>query len=186
MSGRPLPQTVESAIYYAREILTSGTGSGATPDSPFRLGPVHTVLAPIIEKALISVLFGTQDWVDQGRTYHNNRRVCEQRVRLPSGQLKPVFFDISEITTEAPLADNVRAMFSNAAKELPVPDSTFVSRFELTTVKSSSAMEAARIIAGYLAQAQASGWTVGSARALVDDWRNEYELIKDGEKTVMR
>ena len=45
---------------------------------------------------------------------------------------------------------------------------------------------AKRTIAGYLAQAHAEGWRIGSARALVDDWRNEYELTKGEEKTVMR
>jgi len=63
---------------------------------------------------------------------------------------------------------------------------SFVSRFPLTVIKAQDAKGAARAIAGYLAQAQALGWEVGSAQALVEDWRNEYELTKDGQKTVFR
>jgi hypothetical protein len=62
-----------------------------------------------------SLLFGTQQWTDEGRTYHRNEKVCEQRVRLPSGEIKPVFFDISELTTQAPLADEVREQAAKAA-----------------------------------------------------------------------
>ena len=188
MSGRSLPETAEAAVHYTMEILRSGTGTGATPDSPFRLGPIHPVLAPITEKALISCLFGTQfgDWGDEGRTYHKNNKICEQRVRLPSGEVKPVFFDISELTNTAPLADELRKKLASAAKDLPVRDTTFVSRFPLVEIKAKNAAEAARTIAGYLAQAKAQGWSIGNAAALVDDWRTEYELLKGGENTVMR
>src|SRR5437016_13435287 len=67
-----------------------------------------------------------------------------------------------------------------------VPDTSFFSRIPLTAIKAHDAKEAARTIAGYLAHAQAAGWRVGSARALVEEWRNEYDLTRGDEKTVFR
>ena len=50
---------------------------------------------------------------------------------------------------------------------MPVPDTSFVSRFPLTVIKARDAKEAARTIAGYLAQAQAAEWKIGSLAPLL-------------------
>jgi hypothetical protein len=148
----------------------------------------------------VSSVFGKKDqqWYDHGRKYHHNDRVCEQLVRLPvgsqpkpsnarAGEIYSVFFDISELSDSAPISDTVRQMASDAAAStVPVPDAAFVSRFPLMEVKASDAAEASRVIAAHLAEAKAEGWQLGRAFALVDGWRNDYELIKDTEKTYMR
>jgi hypothetical protein len=65
-------------------------------------------------------------------------------------------------------------------------DANFVSRFPLVEVKAKNAAEAARIIARHLDEARAQGWRIGPGWALVDQWRNEYDLVKGTERTVMR
>jgi hypothetical protein len=149
------------------------------------------------EKLLISAIFGEADleWFDAGRKYHKNETICEQRVRLGNrvkrpgakpGETHTIFFDISELTPDAPIPDAVKELFMRFASQVPVPDVTLVSRFPLIEVQAKNAADAARIIAGHLRAAEDQGWKTGDARALVDDWRNEYELTRENEKTVMQ
>jgi hypothetical protein len=180
-------------------VMRTNKGSGFTVDDPVRIGPIHKLLAPGVEMMFVSSVFGKKDsqWFDHGRKYHHNDRVCEQLVRLPvglqpklsnarAGGIYSVFFDISELTDSAPISDKIKQMASDAASSLPVRDATFVSRFPLMEVKARDAAEAARLIAAHLMKAKAEGWQLGQAFALVDGWRNDYELTKGAEKTFMR
>jgi hypothetical protein len=190
--------SVDEAIKDAlKQVLSEDGGSGASVDDPRRLGRIHPLLAPTMEHVLISGIYGDKDkdWFDAGRRYHKNKTVCEQLIRVGRSpkpdwaapdQIYSMFFEISELTDSAPVPDELRKAAAEAAVQMRVPDVSFFSRFPLTVIKARDAKEAARTIAGYLAQAQAEGWRIGSARALVDDWRNEYELTKGEEQTVMR
>lgn len=193
---RAYTEAVDAAVKY---VLGTNKGSGFTADDPVRLGPIHKLVAAQVEMFLVSSLFGQQDrqWFDHGRKYHNNGAICEQLVRLALGlQPKPphaaadriysVFFDISQLSDSAPISGEIKQMYSDAAPNIRVPDTAFGSRFPLIEVKGRDAAEAARIISAHLTQAKSQGWEVGSAMALVDDWRNEYELTKANQKTVMR
>lgn len=187
----------DEIIQAALKEVLSDSGSGASVDDPRRLGRIHPLLAPSMERVLISGIYGEKDkdWFDAGRRYHKDNSVCEQLIRV-SRTPKPdwaqpdhiysMYFEISEVNDSAPVPDELRKGASEAALKMPVRDASFVSRFPLTAIKARDAQEAARTIAGYLAQAQADGWRIGSARALVDDWRNEYELTKGEDKTVFR
>lgn len=187
----------DEIIQAALKEVLSDSGSGASVDDPRRLGRIHPLLAPSMERVLISGIYGDKDkdWFDAGRRYHKDNSVCEQLIRV-SRTPKPdwaqpdhiysMFFEISEVNDSAPVPDELRKGASEAALKMPVRDASFVSRFPLTAIKARDAKEAARTIAGYLAQAQAEGWRIGSTRALVDDWRNEYELTKGEDKTVFR
>jgi hypothetical protein len=177
--------------------VQSRHGSGGSLDSPYQLGPIHPLLAPAIERVLISIFFGDKDkdWFDAGRRYHKSNAICEQLIRvsrtskqdwLNPEQVYPMFFDISQLSYSAPVPEELRKEGIEAALRINVPNASFVSRFPLTTVKARDAKEAARTIAGYLAQAQAEGWNVGASRVLVENWRNEYDLTKAQEKTVFR
>lgn len=196
----PEEQLVELASNEAVRIMGARRGSGGSLDDPCRLGVMHSLLAPMTEKFLVSYIYGKEDvdWFDAGRKYHKNGAICEQRVRLGDrvdpklfwaqpGYTYSMFFDLSELTHEAPIPDDVKQfLMKAAAARWPVADTTFVSRFPLIEVRAENAVEAARVIRGHLKTAEAQGWKTGSARALVDDWRNEYELTKGNEKTVMQ
>jgi hypothetical protein len=187
----------DEIIQAALKEVLSDSGSGASVDDPRRLGRIHPLLAPSIEHALVSGIYGNKDtdWFDAGRRYHKGNSVCEQLIRV-SRNPKPdwakpdhtysMFFEISQLTDSAPVPDEFRESAAEATLKMPVPDGSFVSRFPLTAIKAHDAKEAARIIAGYLAQAQAGGWRVDSARALVEEWRNEYDLMKGDDKTTFR
>ena len=190
---------VDAVHQAVNTIMRTNKASGFTVDDPVRLGPIHKLLAPGVEMMFVSSVFGKKDhqWYDHGRKYHHNDRVCEQLVRLPvglqpkssklqAGGIYSVFFDISELSDSAPISDTIRQMASDAASSVPVPDAAFVSRFPLMEVRGSDAAEAARVIAAHLTEAKAEGWQLGRAFALVDGWRNDYELTKGSEKTVMR
>jgi hypothetical protein len=189
--------STDEIIQAALKKVLSDSGSGASADDPRRLGRIHPLLASSIERALISGVYGEtdKDWLDAGRRYHKNNAVCEQLIRV-SRNPKPdwakpdhtysMFFEISQLTDSAPVPDEFRKSATEATLKMPIPDASFVSRFPLTAIKAHDAKEAARTIAGYLAQAQAGGWRVGSARALVEEWRNEYDLAKGDEKTTFR
>jgi hypothetical protein len=189
--------STDEIIQAALKEVLSDSGSGASVDDPRRLGRIHPLLAPSMERVLISGVYGDidKDWFDVGRRYHKDNSVCEQLIRV-SRTPKPdwaqpdhiysMFFEISQLTDSAPVPDDLRKTAAEATLKMPVPDASFVSRFPLTAIKARDAKEAARTIAGYLAQAEAEGWKVGSTRALVDDWRNEYELAKGDQKTVFR
>ncbi len=178
-------------------VLAPNNGSGASIDDPRRLGPIHPIVALIAEKVLVVGVYGEKDrdWFDAGRCYHKNNSVCEQLIRV-SRNPKPkwatpdhtysMFFEISQLTDSAPVPDELRKTAAEATLKMAVPDASFASRFPLTVIKARDAREAARTIAGYLAQAETEGWRVDSARALVEDWRNEYDLTKGDEKTVFR
>ena len=189
--------STDEIIQAALKEVLSDTGSGASVDDPRRLGRIHPLLAPSVERALISSVYGEKDkdWFDAGRRYHRNNSVCEQLIRVSRNpkpdRAKPdrtysMFFELSQLTDSAPVPDEFREAAADATLKMPVPDASFVSRFPLTSIKAHDAKEAARTIAGYLAQAQAAGWRVGSARALVENWRNEYDLTKGDEKTTFR
>jgi hypothetical protein len=181
------------------KIISARRGSGATVDDPCRLGAMHALLAPMTEKCLVSSIYGQENvqWFDAGREYHKNGTICEQRVRLGDrvnpkptwarpGKTYLVFFDISELTHEAPIPDTVKGLLMKGALQMPLRDATLVSRFPLIEIRAKNAAEAARIIAGHLRAAEAQGWKAGRATALVDNWRNEYELTRGNEKTVMQ
>lgn len=189
--------STDEIIQAALKEVLSDSGSGASADDPRRLGRIHPLLAPSMERALISGVYGEKDkeWFDAGRRYHKNNSVCEQLIRV-SRNPKPawakpdhtysMFFELSQLTDSAPVPDEFRKAAAEATLKMRVPDTSFVSRFPLTAIKAHNAKEAARTIAGYLAQAQADGWRVGSARALVEEWRNEYDLMKGEEMTTFR
>jgi hypothetical protein len=189
----------EAASAALKQVLETNKGSGFTVDDPVRLGPIHKLVAAQVEMALVMGLFGEQDrqWFNNGRKYHRNGTICEQVIRLSpelrpkppnaiAGQNYSVFFDISELSDSVPISDEIKQFYSDTAHKLPVPDAAFASRFPLIEVKGRDAAEAARIIAAHLTSAKALGWTIGNASALVDNWRNEYELTKGSEKTVIR
>jgi hypothetical protein len=195
----PEEQLVDVIGNEVAKIISARRGSGATVDDPCRLGAMHPLLAPMTEKLLVSSIYGQENvqWFDVGREYHKNGTICEQRVRLGDrvnpkpawaqpGKTYSVFFDISELTHEAPIPDAVKQLLMKGALQMPPPDTTLVSRFPLIEVRAKNAVEAAREIRGHLKAAEAEGWTLGSGTALVDNWRNEYELTKGSEKTVMQ
>jgi hypothetical protein len=169
-------------------------------EDPYRLGRIHGLLAVSTENILVSAVFGEEnrDWFDDGREYHKNNTVCEQRVRvaaestrkrsgLVAGQVYSMFFDVSEVTDAAPISDEIKEIASEAGRHVPVADTTLVSRFPLIEVKGKNAAEATRIIARHLDEARAQGWvTTGQVSFFVDNWRNEYELTRGGEKTMMQ
>jgi hypothetical protein len=189
--------SADEIIQAALKEVLSDTGSGASVDDPRRLGRIHPLLAPSIERVLISGVYGEKDrdWFDAGRRYHKINSVCEQLVRVGRNpkpdwakldHIYSMFFDISQLTDSAPVPDDLRKAAAEATLKIPVADASLLSQFPLTVIKAHDAKEAARTIAGYLAQAQAAGWRVGSARALIDEWRNEYDLTKGEDKTVFR
>ena len=195
----PEEQLVELVSNEVTKIIRDRRGSGATADDPCQLGSIHSLLAPTTEKALVSAIYGKEgrDWFDAGRKYYENGTICEQQVRLgpevnskldlaQPGQTYSMFFDISELTHEAPIPDDVKQLLMQAAPQVPVPDATLVSRFPLIEVRAKNAVEATRIICGHLRSAEAQGWKVGGAIALVDNWRNDYELTRGNEKTIMQ
>src|SRR5207249_4072839 len=104
---------------------------------------------------------------------------------LNSGQIRQMFFDISKLDYSLELPDDVRAIFERASTRMRVPDVTLISRFPLVEVKAKTAAEAGRIICTHLEQATNQGWTVGIGRMFVDGWRNEYDLVRGGEKTIL-
>jgi hypothetical protein len=189
--------STDEAIQAALKEVLSDSGSGASVDDPRRLGRIHPLLAPSLEFVLISGVYGgkDKDWFDAGRRYHKDNSVCEQLIRVgripkpdwaQPDHIYSMFFEISALSDSAPVPDELRKASTEAALKMPVPDASFASRFPLTAIKAHDAKEAARTIAGYLAQAQAVGWRVGSARALMEEWRNEYDLTKGDEKTTFR
>jgi hypothetical protein len=193
----PEEQLADILANEVNRIMRAGRGSGATVDYPCRLGAMHALLAPMVEKSLVSGIYGKEniEWFDAGRMYHRNDTMCEQRVRLgvrvkptwaQPGETYSIFFDISELTHEAPIPDVVKHLLMSGALKMPLRDITLVSRFPLIEVRAKDATEAARIIAGHLRVAEAEGWKTGEARALVDNWRNEYDLTKGNERTVMQ
>jgi hypothetical protein len=195
----PEKQLLDVVTNEVSKIISARRGTGASVDDSCRLGAIHSLLAPMTEKMLISIVYGKEnrDWFDAGRKYHKNDTICEQRIRLAAqgnpkpdwaqpGQTYSMFFDISELTHEAPLPDTVKQLLMKGALQMPLPDTTLVSRFPLIEVRAKNAVEAARVIRGHLRAAEAQGWKTGAARALVDNWRNEYELTKGNEKTVMQ
>lgn len=195
----PEEQLLDLVRNETARIAGAGRGRGATVDDPCLLGAMHSLLAPMTEKMLVSIVYGKEnrDWLDDGRRYHKNGTICEQRVRLGPevnskldwarpGQSYSMFFDISELTHQAPIPEEVRQLLMRAAPQVPVPDATLVSRFPLIEVRAKNAVEATRIICGHLRSAEAQGWKVGGAIALVDNWRNDYELTRGNEKTIMQ
>ena len=195
----PEEQLVDLVRREVAKIADAGRGSGATVDDPCRLGAMHSLLAPRTEKMLVSIIYGEEnrDWFDAGRKYHKNGAICEQRIRIGAtpptkiawakpGEVCTMFFDISELTHEAPISDAVKELLMKGALQMPLSDTTLVSRFPLIEVRAKTAVEAARIIAGHLRAAEAQGWTLGPAEVLVDNWRNEYHLTKGNKKTVMQ
>jgi hypothetical protein len=181
------------------KIIRDRRGIGASINDPIRLGPMYSLLAPMTEKFCVSSIYGKEnrDWFDAGRKYYKNETICEQRVRLAAerkpkqewaqpGHTYGMFFDISELTHEAPIPNAVKQLLMKGGLQIPLPNTTLVSRFPLIEVRAKSAVEAARIIGGHLRAAEAQGWKLGCAEALVNKWRNEYELTKGNEKTVMQ
>lgn len=179
------PEMLDDVVPYALEILRSKRGTGATVDEPFQLGFVHPLLASSVEQAVVSLLFQSRDWSPVERLYHKNGHVFEWRIKLKSGDISPVFFDIREVNDTAPVSDDVRRRFSERSDAVPVSDTTLVSRFPLIKVEARSAVEAADFISTHLMRAARDGWQLGAKWALVDGWRNDYELSRDGEKTKM-
>lgn len=59
------------------------------------------------------------------------------------------------------------------------PDGTIIE------INAKSAKDAALQIAQYLKQARADGWTTGKAFALIDGWRNEYQIEKGDQKSIL-
>lgn len=169
---------------YAMEIMGK-RGSGARVDSPFDLDRVHPLLALSVEQAVVSLLFQCQDWSPVERLYHKNGHVFEWRIKRKSGDVFPVFFDISQVNDSAPVSDTVRQQFNERSDTIPVPDTVLVSRFPLIKVDARSAAEAADFISGHLERAVRQGWQLGSAMVIADGWRNDYELIRGSEKTKM-
>ena len=179
------PETLEETVPYALEVLKSGRGSGASVDSPLYLDHVHPLLASSVERAVVSLLFQSQDWTPVERLYHNNGQIFEWRIERKSGDVLPVFFDISQVNDSAPVSDAVRQQFNQRSDAIPVPDTTLVSRFPLIKVEARSAAEAADFISDHLERAVRQGWQLGNAVAMADGWRNDYELTRGSEKTKM-
>src|SRR5438309_2354326 len=105
------------------KIISERRGSGATVDNPIRFRAMHALLAPMTEKFLVSSIYGEEnrDWFDAGRKYSKNDTICEQRVRLAAdrkpkqawtqpGETYSMFFDISELTHEAPIPAGVKQL----------------------------------------------------------------------------
>src|SRR6266566_3590394 len=117
-------------------------GSGVSIEDPCRLAATHPMLGVVSQKMLISRVYGEQnkDWFDNGRIYHPNK-ICEQQIRLPSGQIRKVFFDESQLDYAIPIPEQFRGAFQKAAANIPVPDAQLISRFPLIEVKASSAAE---------------------------------------------
>ena len=161
-------------------------GSGVSIDDPYRLAPSHPTLGVASQKLLISRIYGEQnkDWFDGGRTYHADK-ICEQKVRLPSGQVRSVFFDERALDYSLLIPEHLRGAFERAAANVPVPDTQLISRFPLIEVKAGTAADAAKIIITHLQKAEEQGWVQGIGRLFVDGWRNEYDLTRGDEKTVM-
>jgi hypothetical protein len=161
-------------------------GSGTSIDDPYRLAPAHPALGAASQKMLISHVYGEQnkDWFDAGRTYHAND-ICEQKIRLPSGQMRSVFFDESALDYSIPIPEKFRGTFEQAATNLPVPDTQLVSRFPLIEVKANTAAKAGKIVATHLSRAKEQGWKMVRGTFFVDGWRNDYELVRADESTVM-
>jgi upstream activation factor subunit UAF30 len=161
-------------------------GSGVSLDDPYRLAATHPVLGVALQKMLISRIYGEQDkhWFDNGRVYHPNH-ICEQTIRLPSGQIRKVFFDESALDDNLPIPEDLRPALERAAANMRVPDTQLVSRFPLVEVKARTAAEAGKIIVTHLKKAEEQGWVRGKGYPFVDDWRNDYELTRGGEKTIM-
>ena len=161
-------------------------GSGVSIDDPYRLAATHPMLGVASQKMLISHIYGEQnkDWFDDGRTYHADK-ICEQRIRLPSGQIRRVFFDESALDYNLPLPENLRPALERAAANMRVPDTQLVSRFPLIEVKARTAAEAGKVIIAHLKKAQEQGWVRGRGFFFVDDWRHDYELTRGPEKTIM-
>ncbi len=170
---------------YALEILTSGRGSGGRIDSPFYVDHVHPILVSSVERAVVSLLFKSQDWTPVERLYHNKGQVFEWRIKLTSGDVVPVFFDISQVNDLAPVSDAVRQEFNQRSHTVPVPDATLISRFPLIKVEARSAAEAADFISDHLERAVRQGWQVENAMVMADGWRNDYDLTRGSEKTKM-
>ena len=178
------PERIDDVVPYAMEILSSKRGSGATVEKAFQLGSVNPLLARDVEWALVSLLF-REDWSPVERLYHKQGQVFEWRIKLQSGDVLPVFFDISQVNDSAPVSDAVRQKFNQRSDDVPVPDTTLVSRFPLIKVEARSAAEAADFISDHLERAVRQGWQLGSAMALADGWRNDYDLTRGSEKTKM-
>jgi len=161
-------------------------GSGVSIEDPYRLAATHPMLGVVSQKMLISRVYGEQnkDWFDAGRVYHPNK-ICEQQIRLPSGQIRKVFFDESALDYAIPIPSELRPALQQAAANIPVPDTRLVSRFPLIEVKATSAADAARIIVAHLNKAKREGWIQGQTSLFVDGWRNDVQLTRGGEKTVM-
>src|SRR5438132_463201 len=122
-------------------------GSGTTLDDPIRIPAMHPAFGISWQRVLISQVFGEQDvdWFDAGRV-NRASDICEQRIRLNSGQIRQIFFDTSKLDYSLELPDHVRAIFERAATRMRVPDVTLISRFPLIEVKAKTAAEAGRII----------------------------------------
>lgn len=60
------------------------------------------------------------------------------------------------------------------------------AEFEPIEVSTANLDDALRFIAGYLIDKQQEGWTIVDARALVDGWRNEYDLRKDSRLRTLQ
>lgn len=161
-------------------------GGGVSIDDPYRLAAMHPTLGVGTQKMLISHIYGKQnkDWFDDGGIYHPNK-ICEQKLRLPSGQVRNVFFDESALDYSIPIPEELQPALQQAAAKLPVRDTQLISRFPLIEVKASTAAEAAKIIISHLKKAEELGWVRGKGYLFVDDWRNDYELTRGGEKTIM-
>src|ERR1017187_6541082 len=152
------PETFDEVVPYAMEVICRKRGSGATVDHPFQLGLVHPLLAPSVEQAVVSLLFQSQDWSPVQRLYHKNDQVFEWRIKLKSGEVRPVFFDIHEVNDTAAVRDDIRRRFNERSDVVSVPDATLVSRFPLIKVEARSAAEAADFISTHLKRAAGDGW----------------------------
>jgi hypothetical protein len=179
------PETLDDVVPCAMGILRSKRGSGAAVDDAFQLGLVNPLLASLVERAVISLLVQSQDWSPVQRLYHKNGQVFEWRIKLRSGQILPMFFDVSGVNNTAPVSTEIREAFYSCSEAIPVPDVTLISRFPLIKVEAQSAAEAADFIEMHLRKALWDGWQLGGKWALVDGWRNEYEFSRTGETTKM-
>src|SRR5437588_6734124 len=126
MSAEKTPEQhlAELASNEAAKIVRARRGSGASVDDPCRVGVIHSLLAPSTEKLLVSYIYGKEgvQWFDTDRKYHKNGTICEQRIRLGDrvnpkpewaqpGQTYSMFFDISELTHEGPIPEDVKQLF---------------------------------------------------------------------------
>jgi hypothetical protein len=96
-----------------------------------------------------------------------------------------VYFDISGVNDTVRVSAKIREAFYSCSDAIPVPDITLISRFPLIKVQGQSAAEATDFIEAHLRRAQWDGWQLGNKWALMDGWRNEYELSRGGETTKM-